>query len=398
MATNFDTLGLSATVTAQGISAPDYQTILGQLMDSFRQIYGSDAYLEADSKDGQLISLVALAIHDANNAAIAVYNSFSPATAVGNGLSRNVKINGLVRKLASHSMADVVLIGEIGTSIIQGRVRDTSGTLWNLPDTVTIGIDGTATETVFSQAEGSLCAQSGSINQIATPTRGWFSVSNPQAAMPGKPVETDAELRQRQSESVALPSMTTFEGLLGAIASVEGVTRYKLYENDSGIINGNGLPPHSIAAIVAGGDGEDIANVIYLKKGQGTSTYGSTNIVVSDYYGNPKNIQFSRPVNVPVFIDIAVKVTSGYTENISNEIKINLVNYINEIAIGDDVILSRLYSPANAGEISGGESKYYDIYQMNIGRSPGSVAAANIYLAFDETAFCSIGNINITVS
>ncbi len=28
MALNLDTLGLSATVTAQGISAPDYQTIL----------------------------------------------------------------------------------------------------------------------------------------------------------------------------------------------------------------------------------------------------------------------------------------------------------------------------------------------------------------------------------
>jgi alkanesulfonate monooxygenase SsuD/methylene tetrahydromethanopterin reductase-like flavin-dependent oxidoreductase (luciferase family) len=30
-----------------------------------------------------MLSLVALAIHDANNAAIAVYNSFSPSTAIG---------------------------------------------------------------------------------------------------------------------------------------------------------------------------------------------------------------------------------------------------------------------------------------------------------------------------
>ena len=51
MALNLDTLGLSATVTAQGISAPDYQTILDTLTSYFRQIYGSDAYLEPDSKD-----------------------------------------------------------------------------------------------------------------------------------------------------------------------------------------------------------------------------------------------------------------------------------------------------------------------------------------------------------
>ena len=52
MAINLDTLGLSATVTAQGISAPDYQTILSTLTGYFQQIYGSDAYLDPDSKEG----------------------------------------------------------------------------------------------------------------------------------------------------------------------------------------------------------------------------------------------------------------------------------------------------------------------------------------------------------
>ncbi len=35
MALNLDTLGLSATVTAEGISAPDYQTILDTLTSFF---------------------------------------------------------------------------------------------------------------------------------------------------------------------------------------------------------------------------------------------------------------------------------------------------------------------------------------------------------------------------
>lgn len=80
MALNLDSLGLSAKVTAEGISAPDYQTILSTLISYFQQIYGSDAYLEPDSKDGQMVALMALAIHDANNMAITVYNCFSPAT------------------------------------------------------------------------------------------------------------------------------------------------------------------------------------------------------------------------------------------------------------------------------------------------------------------------------
>lgn len=80
MALNLDTLGLSATVTAEGISAPDYQTILDTLTSYFQQIYGSDAYLEPDSKDGQMVALVALAIHDANNTAISVYIWVFPET------------------------------------------------------------------------------------------------------------------------------------------------------------------------------------------------------------------------------------------------------------------------------------------------------------------------------
>lgn len=72
MALNLDTLGLSAMVTASGISAPDYQTILSTITSYFQQIYGTDAYIDPDSKDGQMVALVALAVHDANNTAIQV--------------------------------------------------------------------------------------------------------------------------------------------------------------------------------------------------------------------------------------------------------------------------------------------------------------------------------------
>ncbi|MCZ5415022.1 hypothetical protein O5553_26425, partial [Escherichia coli] len=109
MALNLDSLGLSAKVTAEGISAPDYQTILSTLISYFQQVYGSDAYLEPDSKDGQMVALMALAIHDANNMAITVYNCFSPATGYGAALTSNVKINGISRKGATNSTVDLLL-------------------------------------------------------------------------------------------------------------------------------------------------------------------------------------------------------------------------------------------------------------------------------------------------
>ncbi|WP_283648020.1 baseplate J/gp47 family protein [Hafnia paralvei] len=395
MALNLDTLGLSATVTAQGISAPDYQTVLKTLTGYFRQIYGADAYLEPDSKDGQMVALVALSIHDANNMAIAVYNSFSPATGQGAGLSSNVKINGITRKTDTNSTVDLLLAGVAGTTITKGSVKDDNNVIWNLPPEVVID-GGKITVTATCAIGGAIAALAGTITTINTPTRGWLSVINPVAAMVGSPAETDAELRIRQGQSVALPSITPFEGVDGAIANVEGVTRHKLYENDTGATDSNGLPPHSISVIVDGGDIIEIAQTIRGNKGQGTATYGKTSVTVPDTYGNPHVIRFSRSTDVPIFVAITLKVFTGYTSKIGDQIKQAVVDYINGLTIGDNVILSRIYSPANLGVVSGGNARYYDITDLLIGKSSGSVSASNIGIAYDASASCSTANISIT--
>lgn len=397
MSLDLDTLGLSATVTAEGISAPDYQTVLDTITGYFQQIYGSDAYLDPDSKDGQMVALVALAIHDANNTAISVYRSFSPSTALADALTSNVKINGITRRAATNSTVDELIEGEAGTLITNGSVKDANGIIWNLPAQVAIGIDGTVIATATCSVAGAVAAPAGSVNKINTPTRGWVSATNPQAATVGVAAETDAELRVRQSQSVALASLTPFDAVDGAIANVEGVTRHKLFENDTEETDANGLPAHSISAVVEGGDATVIANTIRSVKGQGVSTFGMSAVVVTDRYGNPYTIRFSRPVDVPVFVSITLRALTGYTSDVGDEMKAAVASYINSLAIGDSVLLSRVYSPANLGVVSGGNARYYDIMELLIGRSVDSVAAANLTVLYDEAVSCSVENIEITV-
>ncbi|WP_293770758.1 baseplate J/gp47 family protein [uncultured Pantoea sp.] len=398
MALNLDTLGLSATVTASGISAPDYQTILSTVTDYFQQIYGADAYLEPDSKDGQMVALVALAVHDANNTAIQVYSSFSPSSGMNDALTRNVKINGITRKPATNSTVDLTLTGTAGTTITNGSVKDANSITWNLPASVTIGVGGSVTVTATCANSGAVAAVAGSVTKINTPTRGWTAVSNTNAATVGSPAESDAQLRIRQSQSVAIPALTPFEAVDGAIANVSGVKRHKLYENDSGSTDSNGIPAHCIAAIVDGGDSAAIAQIIRGKKGQGVSTYGSTTVTVPDKYGNPHPISFSRSTNVPIYAAITLKVFTGYTAQIGEQIKQAIADYINGLTIGDDVLLSRLYSPANLGVESGGNAKYYDINALAIGKSASSLSAANVVIAFNESASCNTANIALTVT
>ncbi|OOL21375.1 hypothetical protein BXQ27_28545, partial [Klebsiella aerogenes] len=212
---------------------------------------------------------------------------------IGVGLSSNVKINGIARREATNSTVDLLLTGTAGTTITNGSVKDANGVVWNLPETVSIGIDGTIVATATCANAGAVAALAGTVNKINTPTRGWSSANNPQAATVGAAAEKDSELRIRQSQSVALASITPFEAVDGAIANIKGVTRHKLYENDQDVPDANGLPPHSIAAIVEGGDATEIANTIRGVKDQGTTPYGSTIIYVPDMYGSPHPVGFS---------------------------------------------------------------------------------------------------------
>lgn len=393
---NLNTLGLAATIDASGIGAPDYQTILSTLTGYFRQIYGEDAYLEADSKDGQMLSIFALALHDANNSAIAVYNSFSPATAQGRALESNVKINGIKKSAASRSTVDVRVTGQVGTIIANGIVRDSSGNSWSLPPTVVIGLNGEVIATATSRVDGAIIALPGEVNAIGTPTRGWQSVTNPAAATPGRAIETDADLRIRQSQSVALPSRTVLDGILGAITSLPGVKRARPYENDSNQPDEHGIPGHSIAIVVDGGDAKAIASTIALKKTPGAGTYGTTSIAVKDKNGMTQNVNFFRKADVAVYAQVELKPLMGYTSDIGEEIKAAIADYINNIDIGEPVRIHRLYLPAN---LNGAENRAtFDLVGLTIGTSPGALSGDNVDVAFNAAAISHNDNIIIKVT
>ena len=101
---------------------------------------------------------------------------------------------------------------------------------------------------------------------------------------------------------------------------------------------------------------------------------------------------------MPIYVAITIRVFAGYTSLIGDQIKAAIADYINSLKIGDDVLLSRVYSPANLGVVSGGNSRYYDITSLQIGKTAGSVAAANIDIGYAEAASCLTANIALTVT
>ena len=212
-------------IDATGYHYADYPTFRQYYVEKLQEIYGADVYLEDDSQDGQWVSVRAQAAYNSAVQGAAAYNSYPPSSAQGTGLSRNVRINGIERQAPSYSTAIVTLVGVVGTVITNGVVKDTLEQKWDLPVSVTIPAEGTIDVTATAQEIGDVTADASTITTIFTPTQGWQTVTNGDAATPGAPVESDAALRLRQAQSVALPSLTVFQGTLGAVANVTGVTK-----------------------------------------------------------------------------------------------------------------------------------------------------------------------------
>ena len=374
-----------------GYHYADYPTFLAYFQDAYRSIYGADTYLEADSQDGQWVAIQAQAAYDTAALGASVYNSFSPSTSQNDALSRNVKINGIARNTPTFSNVDVTIVGQAGTAIVNGQAQGTDGVNWLLPALVIIPLSGTITVNAICTVLGATQAGAGTITKISTPTRGWQTVANVLAAVAGDPVESDAELRVRQKVSTALPSLSVLDGLTGAIADIDGVTRYRSYENDSDVVDADGLPKHSIAIVVEGGAVQDIGDTIAKKKTPGTTTYGTTSVNTFDKYGLLNVINFFRPTNATITTQITIHPLQGYTTGYEALIAASVIDYYNSLLIGDDVLLSKVYTPANLPGTQAGAT--YDITLIKLGKNAGPQSAANVVLTFNEVAAAILANV-----
>jgi len=393
--TTYPLATLAPTVDSAGIHIPSYSDIYQSLLADFRAIYGSDIYVEPDSQDGQWIAILAAAFNNSNQAMVAVFQSFSPTYAQGAGLSSVVKINGIARGIATKSTAVGTVTGVAGTIITTGAVQDESGNLWDLPASVTIPLSGAISVTVTARDAGNLVAGVGIIAKIATPQLGWQSFSNTSAAIAGAPVEEDATLRGRQTISTSLPALTVLDAILAAVANVPGVTRYTAVENDTATTDSNGIPAHSISIVVLGGTVLEVATAIG-RKAPGIQTYGTTSQQIVDVYGLPTTINFFLLSQTNVYFAITIKALTGYVSTTGTALIAALVDFVNSLAIGEDVYQSQAQAAASLINLEVGQTFY--IVSLFLGTSPAPGGTANIAIPFNAAAVCATPNIALTVT
>lgn len=394
-------------ITSSGLSIPTYTEIYNYLVQQFQSIYGTTVNLDNSTADAQWIAIIALALSDAMQGLQYEYTNRAPQTAIGAALDSIVKFNGITRKQASYSTCQVTLFGTPGTVITSGQLTDTLFQYtWDLPASVTIPTGGSIIATATCETIGAVnipaSMSAGQYFQIATPTNGWSNTTTNQASAPGQPVETDAQLRARQALSVALPSLTVLAGTVAAIAAVEGVTRYYVEENPTSSVDANGCPPHSITAIVEGGDNTAIATAIFNNRGIGcytNSPTGSTppgeQIPITDpNTGITLVIGFTLPTYVPIYVIVNAHLLPGGTNNTLTLMQTAVVNYLNSLQIGELVSYGALVAEAMSVN-SNLSQPIVSVHSLFFGTTSSPSGTTDVVVTFDQVAQGLTANVTV---
>ena len=391
----------SPYIDKTGIHIPNYIDLRDQLIEEMKQIFGQDIYIENDSADYQMISILAKKIFDSYSMGMLAYNNRTPNTAIGTGLDNNVAFADIQRKSSTYSSVQLTITGANGTSLKGCYALDENDNRWNIPDTV-IPETGMITVDAICDISGNISALPNTVNKIGTPLFGWYSVNNNNAATPGTDVETDAELRGRFSLAIRSPSLTVFESLSAAISALEGVSRISGFENDTSTESTGteppnipaGLPPHSVTFIVEGGEDDQVAKAIYSKKTPGCYTNGTTAVQIVSEMGNIITIRFYRPTYVEVFAQIKVTKLPYWNDRYSDEIKNAIYDYIKGLEISDNVYNSMIWFVANS-VMSDFANPAFVIKEVLLGKEEGSLTNSDVVVNFNEAAEISVSNITV---
>lgn len=284
--------------------------------------------------------------------------------------------------------ATVVGTGATGTLVID---RNDIFQTVNFTTTANLGIVKVRTVgEVVATVAGVIVQPANTIDTILTPMLGWDSVINPVAATPGSERETDEELRLRFRNGKYDRATNTLDAIYSALINLDNVSEVTIYENDTSVVDGNGVPAHSFLPIVVGGLSTDIATAIWENKPIGILSYGNTTVSISDVQGFAHNVSFSRPNAVVIYISMDITTDVNFPANGNDAIRSALIQYFaDNLGTGDDVIYSRLYTPINS--VLG-----HQVVSLTIGTSPSPVGTSNVVIPFDGIASLSSVNIVIT--
>lgn len=364
---------------------------------------------------GQIIGAVAGDIAELWELGYAVHTSGDPEGALDVPLDQVLSLAGSERQGAEPSrVVGASLSLDAGTLVPAGSlvsVEDRPDIQFSLavdvensggsPADITVDVNGAPAEFVCTE-DGPINVNADALNVIDSSVSGWTAVTNPTAAIPGREVAGNVEFRQRWADERARSGSTTVSAIRAALLDTETTPEFSdiekvlVLENKLDVVDANGLPPHSVEAIVDDGatptvDDDLIAQVIWDRGAAGgIDTHGTQSGTAVDSEGVEHTIRFSRVTRREIWIELSIDRGNKYPLDGDTKVAQALVTAGNAYDVEDDVIA--LFIRLQAFSVAG----VTDVPDFAIGLSASPTLDANIPMGYRERATFSTDRVIVT--
>ncbi len=383
-----------AGLTPTGFQSKTLEEIKAELEADLRARIGSEIDLSTESPTGQLVGIMAGQLRKLWELAEEVHANQYPDSASGFGLVSLSVLTGTKQEAAKPSTVLCTVNVNPGTyaalSLVAHVLGDPTRRFRNRADVVNGGGGpaNIAGQLFESEETGPIRADNGTLTVIAEPVAGWNAIINTADATLGSDIESDAALRTRREEELARRGSTTVDAIRVDVLDVLDVVSCTVLENDTDETV-NGIPPHSVEALVRGGTDQAVADAIFFSKAGGPRAFGSTTMTVVDSQGIAHQTGFTRPTEIPIYINTTLATNEDYIGDTAVEQA--LVDFADADWVeGRDVLYAKLVGILIS--LEGVE----DVLALTIGTAPAPVGVVNIPIGMREVATLDTANINVT--
>lgn len=426
-------------ITENGFLIETLDEIRTSLIARLQARWGNQVKFTDNNAAGHLVGVMAERYASLQQLLEAVYRSFSRETATGDGLLAIGMLTGTDPRGEFASIAELWLTGTAGTLIplgsqaesddgvifatdadatlvaasawsatvgyIVGAVRTNGGNIYlcttsgvsagsggplTTADAITDGTvvwryvgEGAAyvVATATATEPGPLQALSGEVTAIRTPVAGWESVRNVLDADLGAFAESDESYRLRSQFELAGAGSHTVDALRADLLRVSGVTSARVLQNvtDETV---DGMPPHTVEALVLGGDDDEIATMLFETGiGLGYATFGNVATTLQDAMGSDVIVRFSRPEEIDIYVEVdLIYDANHYPDDGDEATKVAIVTWGDAQDTGKNAVASAIASQAF------GIAGVLDVSAVRIGLASSPTTSATIDISLRQLA------------
>lgn len=339
--------------TSTGVVTKTLDEWYQAVVDFKRAVWGNDFVTDASTKQGADILQLAELLYNAEMNNVSAFGQLNLNTASGICLDYIGLVRGIYRDGGYPQEIKVNLTSSVANWTLTPATtfRTTDGYNYYAPADIQI-TDLEQEITLIYSSDGNPDVSDGDpLQTVQSMPQIVSAVIAEGGVTPGADTENDESYRKRIKDA-SVGFIGTLELMVLEMLKVQGMAKLKILYNDESTTSAQGVPAYSTEFLVVPQDGADdttfnasVAEKILDIKVPGAPLYGNTTVTVADYYGEPKDVKFTRPskVGIQFYAKIAVNpVTNAIDTSRLDVEKQAIIDYVQSVDVGEGVSWSRI--------------------------------------------------------